>query len=182
MVATLILHSRADLDWAVALAAELTEHAPVRLQLGASPPKATIGPSVVRVALWSDEAAGEAAGASLASLLNADPAHSVLVRRQGCAPPPGVDPSRLASDFVVSSARDAAVTLREKIPIVGAAVAQIVTAARVKAETARERVVRRADQALLLLSVLLLAAAAIWFNWGGAGTWAQSWLTRLTGG
>lgn len=170
MVATLILHAPADLDWATALASELAEHAPVRLQLAASPPNVTIGPSVVRVALWSKEAALEGTTAVLASLVAAGPTHSVLVRRGGCPAPPGIDAAALAGDIAVDGAREAAVALRETIPRVGAQVAEIAKAKRVRIETRRERMYRLADTALLVLVIGVVAAWALWQDWGGVRT------------
>ncbi|MBI1394012.1 MAG: hypothetical protein GC152_14845 [Alphaproteobacteria bacterium] len=170
MVATLILHARADLDWATALASELAEHAPVRLQLAASPPKATIGPSVVRIALWSEDAALEGTAATLAKLITAEPAHSVLVRRGGCPAPAGIDATALAGDIAVDSAREAAAALRASIPRVGAQVAEIVKSERMRVETQKERMYRRADTALLLLVIGVVAALALWQDWGGVRT------------
>lgn len=167
MVATLIFHSRADLDWATALAGELSEHAPVRLQLTSTPPRATIGPSVVRVALWSDDAAREGTGETFAQLMAAEPRHSILVRRGKCAPPPGIDPGTLADDIAVEGARDAASVLKEAIPQVGALVADIVKSAREKVETREARAYRRADTALLAVVVAALLALGAWQDWGG---------------
>ncbi len=170
MVATLILHARADLDWATALASELAEHAPVRLQLAASPPKAMIGPSVVRIALWSEDAALEGNAAILAGLVTAEPAHSVLVRRGDCPAPAGIDTAALAGDISVDGAREAAVALREAIPRVGAQVAAIARSERVRVETRRERMYRLADAVLLLLVIGVIAALAFWQDWGGVRT------------
>ena len=178
MVATLILHSRSDLDWATALAAELSEHAPVRLQLSNTPPKAQIGPSVVRIALWSENAARDGIDGSLCGLLRAEPAHSILVRREGYAPPQGVDPASLAGHIEAASARDAVAALKSAIPDVGNQVQEIVRAERVKVESAEARQLRLADNALLGAALLGLALIALWQDWLGLRTLAM----RLIGG
>jgi len=167
MVATLILHSRGDLDWATALAAELSEHAPVRLQLGHTAPKAQIGPSVVRIALWSENAARDGINGALSGLLQAEPAHSILVRREGYAPPPGLDPATLAGHIESATARDAVAALKLAIPEVANQVQEIVRAERVRVETAEARQLRLADTALLGVFVAGLAAVALWQDWAG---------------
>lgn len=178
MVATLILHSRSDLDWATALAAELSEHAPVRLQLGNTPPKAQIGPSVVRIALWSENAARDGIGGALSGLLQAEPAHSILVRREGYAPPPGIDLASLAAHIESATARDAVAALKTAIPDVGNQVQEIVRAERVKVESAEARQLRLADNALLGAFLLGLVLIALWQDWLGLRTLAM----RLLGG
>jgi hypothetical protein len=177
MVATLILHSRGDLDWATALAAELSEHAPVRLQLSTAPPKAKIGPSVVRIALWSENAARDGITGTLSSLLQAAPAHSILVRREGYQPPPGIDPASLAGHTESATARDAVAALKAAIPRVGNQVQEIVRAARVRVETAQARQLRLADTALLALILTAVATAALWQDWAGL----RSLAVRLLG-
>lgn len=167
MVATLILHSKGDLDWATALASELSEHAPVRLQLAHAPPKARIGPSVVRIALWSENAARDGVGAAMASILMAEPAHSILVRRNAFTPPTGIDPAGLGGHIESETARDAVAALKTTIPQVGGEVEEIVRAARVRVETARARQLRLADTGLLVSVLVLLAGFAAWQDWGG---------------
>ena len=167
MVATLILHSRGDLDWATALAAELSEHAPVRLQLSTTAPKAQIGPSVVRVALWSENAARDGINAALSDLLQAEPAHSILVRREGYAPPPGIDPAILAGHIESATARHAVAALKTAIPEVGNQVQEIVRAERVRVETAAARQLRLADTALLAVCLAGLVIVALWQDWAG---------------
>lgn len=178
MVATLILHSKGDLDWATALAAELSEHAPVRLQLAQTPPKARIGPSVVRVALWSENAARDGVAGTMADLLSAEPAHSILIRREGCVPPPGIDPQALARHIEPATARDAANALKTAIPEVGGQVAEIVRSARLKIETAQARRLRQADTLLLAVCLAGLAGLALWQDWAGL----RSLLARLAAG
>jgi len=167
MVATLILHSRGDLDWATALAAELSEHAPVRLQLSTTAPKAQIGPSVVRVALWSENAARDGINGALSGLLQAEPAHSILVRREGYAPPPGIDPATLAGHIESATAHDAVAALKTAIPEVGNQVQEIVRAERVRVETAAARQLRLADSALLAVCLAGLVMVALWQDWAG---------------
>lgn len=167
MVAVLVFHSRADLDWATALAGELGEHAPVRLQLTQTPPRATLGPSVVRVALWSDDAATEGTGSTFAKLLNAEPAHSILVRRGGCAPPAGIDPAALGDSLCVDSAHDGSAALKVSIPRVGAVVAEIVKSVRERNESRRERRLRLADNLLLAAAIASVVGLGAWQDWGG---------------
>jgi hypothetical protein len=177
VVATLILHSRGDLDWATTLAAELSEHAPVRLQLGNTPPKAQIGPSVVRIALWSENAARDGIDGALSGLLQAEPAHSILVRREGYAPPPGIDPACLAGHIESATARDAVAALKTVIPDVGNQVQEIVQAERVRAESAEARQLRLADNALLAAVLAGLVLLALWQDWLGL----RSFVMRLIG-
>lgn len=177
MVATLILHSRGDLDWATALAAELSEHAPVRLQLGNTPPKAQIGPSVVRIALWSENAARDGIDGALSGMLQAEPAHSILVRRDGYAPPPGIDTATLAAHIESATARDAVAALKTVIPDVGNQVQEIVQAERVRAESAEARQLRLADNALLAAVLAGLVLLALWQDWLGL----RSIVMRLIG-
>ena len=167
MVATLILYSRGDLDWATALAAELSEHAPVRLQLSHAAPKVKIGPSVVRIALWSENSARDGINGSLAGLLQAEPAHSILVRREGFAPPSWIDPASLAAQIESATARDAVAALKLAIPEVANQVQEIVRAERVRVETAEARQLRLADTALLVVFLAGLAAVALWQDWAG---------------
>jgi hypothetical protein len=171
MVAVLILHGRSDLDWAVALANELAEHAPVRFQIGVAPPKVKLGPSVVRIGLWSAEAAGEGLSHTMAHVLGAEPTHGVLVRRGDCPPPGELDTARLAQSIGVAGAREAAQRLRDAIPTVAATVTEIAATARNQVEDARERRRALADNALLALVLLGVGAAALRFNWWGLGTW-----------
>ncbi len=173
MVATLILHSRGDLDWATALAAELSEHAPVRLQLGNTPPRPQIGPSVVRIALWSENAARDGINAALSGLLQAEPAHSILVRREGYAPPAGIDPATLAGHIESATARDAVAALKAAIPEVGNQVQEIARAERVKVESVEARQMRLADNTLLGVFLLGLALLALWHDWLGLRTLAM---------
>ena len=170
MVATLILHSRGDLDWATALAAELSEHAPVRLQLAQTPPKAQIGPSVVRIALWSENAERDGIAAAMAGIVSAEPAHSILVRREGYAPPPGINHATLAGHIESVSARDAVAALKTAIPEVGNQVQEIVKAERVRVETAESRQLRQADTALLTVVLAGLAGLAVSQDWAGMRT------------
>jgi hypothetical protein len=167
MVATLILHSRGDLDWATALAADLIEHAPVRLQIGHSPPKAQVGPSVVRIALWSENAARDGIDDTLSGLLQAEPTHSILVRREGYAPPLGIDVATLAGHIESATSRDAVAALKIAIPEVGNQVQEIVRAERVRVETAEARQLRLADSALLAVVVAAVAVVALWQDWAG---------------
>jgi len=178
MVAVLILHGRSDLDWATALANELSEHAPVRFQLTATPPKVTLGPSVVRVGLWSDDSMSEGLAHTMSALLAAEPTHSVLVRRGECPSPPELDVQRLAEDIHVTGAREAANRLRIAIPKVADTVVQIVSGARSRMESAREAARRRADNALLLATIAALMGAAVLFDWGGARTWLMALIGR----
>lgn len=173
MVATLIIHSRGDLDWATALAAELSEHAPVRLQLSTTAPKAQIGPSVVRIALWSENAARDGINGALSGLLQAEPAHSILVRREGYAPPSGIDPATLAGHIESATARDAVAALKTAIPQVGNQVQEIVKAARVRIETAEARQLRLADSALLAIVLAAVALVALWQDWAGLRSFAM---------
>lgn len=170
MVAVLILHGRSDLDWATALANELAEHAPVRFQLGAALPKVKLGPSVVRIGLWSAEAAGEGLGHTVASVLGAEPTHSVLVRRGNCQAPAELDMTELAEVIGATGPREAAQYLRDAIPRVAASVTEIAATARSSLEAARSRRTSLDDNALLALVLLALAVAALYFDWWGLGT------------
>lgn len=181
MVATLILHSRGDLDWATALAAELSEHAPVRLQLGNAAPKAQIGPSVVRIALWSENAARDGIESALSGVLQAEPAHSILVRREGYAPPPGIDLATLARHIESATARDAVAALKTAIPEVGNQVQEIVRAARVRVETAEARQLRLADNALLAVFIAALGLIVLWQDWVGLRSFAMRLLSAVAG-
>lgn len=177
MVATLILHSRGDLDWATALAAEVPDHAPVRIQQGNAAPKAQIGPSVVRIELWSENAARDGIIGAVSGLLHAEPVHSILVRRDGYAPPPGIDPATLAAHIESATARDAVAALKTVIPEVGNQVEEIVQAERVRAETPEARQLRLANNALLAAVLAGLALLALWQDWLGL----RSIVMRLIG-
>lgn len=167
MVAVLILHGRSDLDWATALANELADHAPVRFQLTSTPPKVSLGPSVVRIGLWSDDGMAEGISHTLSAVLAAEPTHSVIVRRGGAAPPPDLAGVALAGDIEVAGAREAAARLREALPGVTSAVVQIVASKRRQAETAKSRREQAWDRALLIATLAALAAAAWHFDWFG---------------
>ena len=157
MVAVLILHGRSDLDWATALANELAEHAPVRFQVADTPPKVTFGPSVVRVALWSEQSRIEGLDGTMAGLLQAEPAHGVLVRRGDCQPPAALDCSLLAHDMQASGPREAAEMLRAAIPSVVASVAQIASREHERVLSMREKRGRAADA--IALGVVAAALA-----------------------
>lgn len=182
MVAVLILHGRSDLDWATALANELAEHAPVRFQLTATPPKVKLGPSVVRVGLWSADSMGEGLSHTMAAILGAEPTHSVLVRRGDCDPPPELSADRLAENIRVAGPREAADRLRSAIPTVAASVTEIVATERSRVAAAQDRRLRLADNALLAVVLAALAGAALFFDWGGARTWLTALLAGLRGG
>lgn len=162
MVAVLILHGRSDLDWATALANELAEHAPVRFQLTATPPKVKLGPSVVRVGLWSADAAQEGLGHTMATILGAESTHSVLVRRGDCPPPAEMHVDELAETIGVASAHEAADRLRESIPRVAASVSEIAAAARSHLGTAAQQGRSLGDN--LLLGLVVLGIAAVLFR------------------
>lgn len=178
MVAVLILHGRSDLDWATALANELSEHAPVRFQLTSAPPKVKLGPSVVRVGLWSDDSMGEGLAHTMSALLGAEPTHSVLVRRGECDSPPELDVAQLAEDIHVMGAREAAERLRVAIPKVSDAVVEIVSGARHRERAAALQQQRRADDNLLYAALALLAVVTLALDWWGLRTA----LTGLFGG
>lgn len=167
MVAVLILHGKADLDWATALSNDLKEHSPVRFQVGTSPPQVAFGPSVVRVALWSDDSAAEGIAGAMSALVGSGTKHSILVRRSGCEPPAGLDGAQLAENVVVAESRQAADVLRSAIPRVAGSVESSAKQARVRIESIKDARLRALDTALLVVVVLALAAAAVVFNWGG---------------
>ncbi|GAM97927.1 hypothetical protein U91I_01557 [alpha proteobacterium U9-1i] len=167
MVALLILHGRADQDWATALANELEEHAPVRFQLGISLPKVTFGPSVVRVLLWSEAALVEGLNETAAALLRAEPGHSVLVLRGAGEPPSALTPPGLAESIAVDNPRQAAEALRAAIPKVVARVTSALTDKRERAQTAKSARYRELDRIVTAITIVL-AAGAVWaFNLGG---------------
>jgi len=167
MVAVIVFHSQADVDWATALVGDLGEHAPVRIQLTQTPPLVTIGTSVVRVALWSDDAEHQGVGMSFAEMLTPAPSHSILVRRGGCRPPAGTDPATLASDICVDHARDGATALRASIRKIGEAVAQNLKTVRQREENRRRQRLQLADNLLLAAAIAGVAGLGAWQDWGG---------------
>lgn len=167
MVAVLILHGRSDLDWATALANDLPEHAPVRVQVGATPSQVMFGPSVVRVALWSDESEREGIGGAMSALISASAGHSMLVRRYDCAPPADLDVSRLAGNFIVADPREAAVRLRPAIPHVAVSVEKIAIHEIERVQSTKDKRLQMLDTLSLLAVLGLLGAAAWMFDWAG---------------
>lgn len=170
MVAILILHGKADLDWATALSKELKEHSPVRFQVGKHSPQITFGPSVVRIALWSAGSAAEGISEAMSALIGQGLKRSILVSRPGVAAPPGLETTALAESVVADDARQTADTLRSTIPQVASAAITTAKQEIVRIETIKDARLRALDNIALVMAALALAATAVFFNWGGART------------
>ncbi len=167
MAAVIILHGSPDTDWAAALSNELKEHSPVRYQIGAAPPQIQFGPSVVRVALWSEES--EAAGLSdtMRSLIAMGPRHSILIRREHCAPLSGSELLQSSENLVVGDVAKSGDLLRPTILRLASNVAIIAINAQELAEKRRKRLLRLLDTLLLILVLGAVGGAAYYFDWGG---------------
>jgi hypothetical protein len=167
MVAVLVLHGKADLDWATDLSNDLKEHSPVRFQVGTSPPQVAFGPSVVRVALWSEDSAAEDIAGAMSALISSGTRHSILVRRSGCEPPAGLDATQLGDNVVITEPRQATELLRSAIPRVAGSVETIAKQERVRIETIKDARLRMLDTLALVVVIALLGALAWIFDWGG---------------
>jgi hypothetical protein len=163
----LILHGGSDVDWAMSLAEELAEHAPVRLKLGRTPPKVTFGPSVVRVGLWSETCREDGVDETLVGLLQAEPGHAVLVRRDGAAPPVGLDVASLAAELSADEPGAAGEALRGAVPRVASNVAEALRDRRDRATAEYTKRRRKADLGTLFVVAAILAGCAWLFNWFG---------------
>ena len=183
MAAVIILHGSPDTDWAATLSNELKEHSPVRYQVGATAPQIQFGPSVVRVALWSDESEAAGLADTMRSLIALGPRHSILIRRDDCAALCGSDLLQSSENLVVSDRTQSADLLRPAIVRLASNVAIIAINAQEVAEKRRRRLLRLLDTLLLALALAALGGAAYYFDWGGTQTQVnrqiESWLGTL---
>jgi hypothetical protein len=168
LAAVIILHGNPDTDWATALSNELKEHSPVRYQIGATAPQIQFGPSIIRVALWSDESDAAGLGETMRSLIALGPRHSVLIRRGQCAALVGADVLPSSENLVVSDVRECASLLRPAIERLASSVAIIAINAEEVAEKRRRRLLRLLDTSLLALVLGGLGVAAYIYDWGGS--------------
>ncbi len=178
MAALLILHHSADREWAVALAGALSEHAPVRYEIGEKTPAVQIGPSIFRIALWPGGAKTETSRQTFSRILGDNPDRAILVSRETAPPPAGLSET-IANRLTWTDARSGVESLQEIIKRLDEA---LKSEASSRERTRDEQLSRKSLKVELLgwtaLS-LVVGAGILAFNTGGLRDALIQLLARL---